>query len=104
MFYYRYQCLFTTCPIFGMVGVYDLFTTCPKIEHLNFAALPRIMGRHINQIAPMAQFSDASMVSGFRTNFSQVHHFLAINKKFTAIVIDIPKLKEGKVQTDVRRI
>ena len=44
LFVYRYQRLSTACPDFGTVPVHYLSRTCPKIEHLDSAALVGIMG------------------------------------------------------------
>ena len=47
MFVYRYHRLSIACPDIGMAWVQNLSITCPKIEHLDFAAVEWIVGRFV---------------------------------------------------------
>lgn len=84
-----------------MAWVQDLSSTCPKIEHLDSAALKRIMGRGIYQVAPMIEFFNATMIGGFGTNLGKVHDLLTVDIKFHSKEIVVPQLEQGHVQTDM---
>jgi len=84
-----------------MTLVYHLSTTCPKIEHLDTAPLKRIMGWGIDDIIPMVEFLDASMVGGFGSDLGTLHNFIPVNKEFRFKVVSVPELEQGYIKTDM---
>ena len=104
MFYYRYQCLSTACPIFGTVWVQYLSRACSKIEHLDPAPLEGIVGRRIKDVVPMAQFLYTSMVRGFGAYLGKGHDLLTVDVEFLLKEIVVPHLEQGHIQTDMGRV
>lgn len=97
LFVYRYHCLSTACPDIGKALVHNLSTSCPKIEQLDTASFKRIVGRGIDDIFPMVEFLDASMIGGFGTNLGTLHNFIPIDKEFRFKVVIVPELEQGHI-------
>lgn len=101
MFVYRYHCLSIACPDIGTAWVHHLSTTCPKIEHLDTASLKRIVGWGIDDIIPMVEFLDASMIGGFGPNLGILHDFITVDKEFRFKVVGVPELEQGHIEADM---
>ena len=101
MFVYRYHCLSTACPDNGTAWVHCLSSTCPKIEQLDTASFKRIVGRGIDDIAPMVKFLDASMIGGFGTDLGTLHDFIPVDKEFRFKVVGVPELEQGYIKTNM---
>lgn len=81
MFYYRYQCLSSACPDFGMAWVRYLSTACPKIEQLDPAPFERIVRGLVSDITPMIELLDATVIGGLGAYFGISHYFCPIDVK-----------------------
>ena len=92
------------CPDIGTAWVHYLSTTCPKIEHLDTTSLKRIMGWGINDIVPMVEFLDASVVGGFGSDLGILHNFIPVDKEFRFKVVGVPELEQGHIKTDMGRV
>lgn len=101
MFIYRYHCLSIACPNFGMALVHHLSRSCPKIEHLDTASLKGIMGWGIDDITPMVEFLDTSMVCGFRANLGILHDFIPVDKEFRFKEVGVPELEQCHIEADM---
>lgn len=78
--------------------------TCPKIEHLDLASLERIVGREIEDIAPVFQFLDTAVISGLRTYLGQVHGLFPVDMEGITEQLEVPQLEQGHVKADVGRV
>ena len=97
MFVYRYHCLSIACPDFGMALVHHLSRSCPKIEHLDTASLKGIVRWDIDDIVPMVEFLDASMVGGFGPDLRILHDLVPVDKEFRFKVVGVPELEQGHI-------
>jgi len=59
---------------------------------------------NIQQIVPMTEFFDTSMVGGLRSYLGKGHHFLPVDVKFIFKKVVVPKLEQGHVETNVGRV
>jgi hypothetical protein len=59
------------------------------------------MGRGIDDIVPMVEFLDASMVGGFGPNLGILHNFITVDKEFRLKVVGVPELEQGYIKTDM---
>jgi hypothetical protein len=58
----------------------------------------------IDDIIPMVEFLDASMVGGFGPDFGILHNFIPIDKEFRFKVVGVPELEQGHIKTDMSRV
>ncbi len=103
-FVYRYQSLSIACPDFGTVLVQYLSSTCPKIEHLDPAALVGIVGRGIQDIVPMAELSDTAVIGRFGPNLGIGHGLFPTDIELGHKIVLVPQLEESNIQADMCRI
>jgi hypothetical protein len=59
------------------------------------------VGRGIDDIAPMVEFLDASMVGGFGPDLGILHNFITVDKEFRFKVIGVPELEQGYIKSDM---
>ena len=59
------------------------------------------MGWGIDDITPMIEFLDASMVGGFGPNLGILHDFIPVNKEFRFKIVGIPELEQRHIKTDM---
>lgn len=59
------------------------------------------MGWGIDDIIPMIQFFDASMVGGFGPDLRILHNFIPIDKEFRFKVVSVPELEQRHIKTDM---
>ena len=62
----------------------------------------RIIRGQVVDESQSLQFFDAFVVSSLGSNFTGFHHFVSGNGNGIFETVDVPSLKEGEVQTDVR--
>jgi len=101
MFVYRYHCLSIACPDIGKAWVHHLSTTCPKIEHLDSTPFERIVGWCVNDIAPIVEFLDASMIGRFGSDLGTLHNFIPVDKEFRFKVVGVPELEQSHIEADM---
>lgn len=101
MFVYRYHCLSIACPDMGTALVHHLSSTCPKIEHLDSTPFERIVGWGVNDITPMVEFLDASMIGRFGSDLGILHDLVPVDKELRFKVVGVPELKQGHIEADM---
>lgn len=59
------------------------------------------MGWGIDDIAPMVEFLDASMIGGFGPDLGILHNFTPVDKEFRFKEVVVPELEQRHIKTDM---